>query len=641
MSRKAPGLVHKGAFLGVYRGKTMLNSTYCDFKLDNPDTVNFLEYELSIESYASGALVYKLGELAQEHGIVFDGYDPHNVDDNAMMVSAYGCGNITCVINDPHIEPYSKENKEEVGHCNTVMREVMVGGWPHLVLFANKKIKKGEELRYSYGNAFWSFVKDGVHRLEKQERLMDARQAAAAAAAAAVVPPSMAMAVALMMMAGVTPRQRLQVNGAAGAAAAAPVLAVRAASATSAEGFMDVVVEEEGEVVEDQREQQQTGKRKGNNSNGDYSRIYANGNGGINAAAVVATPQPPSSTITTTTTTAVQTVQQQQQQQRQESLPISTDGCRRRRFSGKTPQGKASKPDGMVTSSPVVLPLQQQQQHQYHAEVGEEEENEKENEEVENEMGEEEEEQLQQQQQTPMPTEEIEIDVTGGEEVDGGGTGGGDNQNAESNEENVEENVAVTVDAAAVAAALLPSEEPGINAEHILRDDLRAARKVLKKREKSLKNVDHVLNAKRQHNEEEKSWESREEYEEALDLQRLKMKDKDSALEAVHEATMALEVFLEDNEAAAGGGGGGGGPTSPSPRKRQRRSDDATSPRASKKRAKQSNRLMQNLDANGDATTSSAHKAQPLQNGQPGGGGDGVAHGATYDDDGVEIIDLT
>lgn len=52
-------------------------------------------------------------------------------------------GSLGRLVNDDHVHP------------NCRMKRVLVGGKPHLCLFAARDIHRGEEITYDYGDSNW------------------------------------------------------------------------------------------------------------------------------------------------------------------------------------------------------------------------------------------------------------------------------------------------------------------------------------------------------------------------------------------------------------------------------------------------------------------------------------------------------
>lgn len=155
----------EGTFLGVYRGTAMLHSTFKKWKISSsPPTTNPIAYELMIDSYTASTTVYNVGKWALEHGIQSPIISRTKPNENTLDVSAAGEGNILSYINDPHIDPLG-DSIESLAE-NAAMCEVTLAGWPFLVMFATRAIATGEEILYSYGDAFWEYVEEHTLRLK-------------------------------------------------------------------------------------------------------------------------------------------------------------------------------------------------------------------------------------------------------------------------------------------------------------------------------------------------------------------------------------------------------------------------------------------------------------------------------------------
>ncbi|KAG7667096.1 hypothetical protein KSW81_000838 [Nannochloris sp. 'desiccata'] len=154
-----------GAFIGVYRGKSLIGlDEYRDIKYAPPG-VDYLQFELEIESYTASAVHYNIGFEAVENGITFEGLDPIEPSYSSVHVCAARYGNLTALVNDPSLDPMGNTTIETIGEDNTCLVEIIVGGWPCIVMFASKAINPGEELRYSYGHSFWKYVHGATKRL--------------------------------------------------------------------------------------------------------------------------------------------------------------------------------------------------------------------------------------------------------------------------------------------------------------------------------------------------------------------------------------------------------------------------------------------------------------------------------------------
>ena len=76
-----------------------------------------------------------------------------------LMASAYGFGNMMCLINDglgPRAKgapPLSDEQSERA--CNAKLIEVLVHGWPAILVVTIKQVQPGQELLLLYGDGYW------------------------------------------------------------------------------------------------------------------------------------------------------------------------------------------------------------------------------------------------------------------------------------------------------------------------------------------------------------------------------------------------------------------------------------------------------------------------------------------------------
>ena len=151
-----------GSFIGVYRGEVMLQSIFKKWRLSPPRGRHPIAHEIAIDSYAATTTLYNLGEWAQAMGIRFPGMSLTRPQDNAVVISAAKYGNITSVINDPHLRPMD-DSDESLGE-NVDMFEIILGAWPFFVMFTTKEIGPGEDLRYNYGAAFWDYMQEHAYR---------------------------------------------------------------------------------------------------------------------------------------------------------------------------------------------------------------------------------------------------------------------------------------------------------------------------------------------------------------------------------------------------------------------------------------------------------------------------------------------
>ncbi|KAJ7702283.1 hypothetical protein B0H17DRAFT_1043509 [Mycena rosella] len=77
----------------------------------------------------------------------------YGLTETSFVLDAQWLGNPTRFLNDSwHVPPGSRSEPKEP-NCNT--RENVVNGERRLVVYAEKKIKKGAELFLSYGDVYW------------------------------------------------------------------------------------------------------------------------------------------------------------------------------------------------------------------------------------------------------------------------------------------------------------------------------------------------------------------------------------------------------------------------------------------------------------------------------------------------------
>lgn len=120
------------------------------------------DYEILVESYTANTECDDLLNWATDHKVTFP--DKHLKDPNCLkiMVSAAKYGNLTCVINDPHLDPLG-ESDASLG-ANVCMVEIVIGTWPFLVMATMEDIAPAQELRYSYGLGFWDNLNGVIRR---------------------------------------------------------------------------------------------------------------------------------------------------------------------------------------------------------------------------------------------------------------------------------------------------------------------------------------------------------------------------------------------------------------------------------------------------------------------------------------------
>ena len=97
-----------------------------------------------------------------------------------LMASAYGFGNMMCLINDglgprPKGMPVlSEEESEQV--CNAKLIEVLVHGWPAIVVVTVKQVQPGQELLLLYGDGYWEQLRQLAARLQGHRASLAAQQ---------------------------------------------------------------------------------------------------------------------------------------------------------------------------------------------------------------------------------------------------------------------------------------------------------------------------------------------------------------------------------------------------------------------------------------------------------------------------------
>jgi len=156
--------IRAGAYLGMYRGKAMLQSSFRKWKISSsPPTMNPIAFELFIDSYTASTTEYNVGKWAYDHGLHWLPFSKTKASENTLMVSANDEGNIMSYVNDPHLDPMG-DSDESLGE-NATLCEVVLAGWPFIVMFATRDIGVGEEVLYSYGDAFWEYVEEHTLRL--------------------------------------------------------------------------------------------------------------------------------------------------------------------------------------------------------------------------------------------------------------------------------------------------------------------------------------------------------------------------------------------------------------------------------------------------------------------------------------------
>lgn len=160
--RNASSPIRRGTFLGLYRGEVMLHSAFKKWKLTPPAGVHPIAHEMLIDSYAAVTTLYNIGEWARQYNVTFPHMSHTRAHDNSLVVSAARHGNIMCVINDPHICPM-EDDMRNLGE-NVDLFEVVIGPWPFFCMFATRDIQPNEDLKYSYGTAFWDYFQEHTLR---------------------------------------------------------------------------------------------------------------------------------------------------------------------------------------------------------------------------------------------------------------------------------------------------------------------------------------------------------------------------------------------------------------------------------------------------------------------------------------------
>lgn len=110
-----------------------------------------------------------------------------------LITTAFLYGNLTCLINDPLVDPFgqmpsgsqSHDDLETIAEPNCRMMSCLVRGWPFIVLVSTKAIKPGEELLYLYGghatsaDGYWHILRNAIasenealKKLDENEKLL-------------------------------------------------------------------------------------------------------------------------------------------------------------------------------------------------------------------------------------------------------------------------------------------------------------------------------------------------------------------------------------------------------------------------------------------------------------------------------------
>lgn len=149
-------------FIGFYAGRTSLTADYDEYKLEPTtpeETAN--ERALKLESYSASIEHFDLAGFARDHGIELPCIDCSERCE--MIISAYGNDKLTSCINDPSLDPFDRHCTQRLPD-NTYIVQVLIGPWPHMVMFTKDTVSADMDLRYDYGPAFWTIVRENTKR---------------------------------------------------------------------------------------------------------------------------------------------------------------------------------------------------------------------------------------------------------------------------------------------------------------------------------------------------------------------------------------------------------------------------------------------------------------------------------------------
>lgn len=80
-----------------------------------------------------------------------------------LYFCALGFGNLTCLVNDPVLDPMAAAASADadcVADANVEMCVVLVNGLPMPVLVTTQEVKRGQEVLCSYGRPYWQMWAD-------------------------------------------------------------------------------------------------------------------------------------------------------------------------------------------------------------------------------------------------------------------------------------------------------------------------------------------------------------------------------------------------------------------------------------------------------------------------------------------------
>eukprot|EP00891_Asterochloris_glomerata_P006690 jgi/Astpho2/6690/Aster-05043 len=183
-----------GAVLGMYRGLLVVgdyvDEAYTDLDHDVPHWFSQgntdekearLLWKQAVDSYGADI---EYGELPEE-------FREKVMQDcnSSVMISAYGYGNETALINDPAPDPMSGAAQDADRLCSCVFVPAWVGNWPFMlvarirpggyILFCGLQSsahKLNAEPSLTYGSGFWSAAKGHQRKIRKHRRDRQERQ---------------------------------------------------------------------------------------------------------------------------------------------------------------------------------------------------------------------------------------------------------------------------------------------------------------------------------------------------------------------------------------------------------------------------------------------------------------------------------
>lgn len=160
-------------FIGPYAGLTMFPIDSCHFAKNSSFAIrlgfqSFQELSTQVDVYSADFehLFEDFAPPIPESDFAKEACQEHNSKDQHhwLFTTAYLYGNITSLINDPAIDPFTSPegNFIEPPNCNVV--NCLVWGWPFQFLVNFREIKPNKELLYCYGSTYWNLLEERIQQ---------------------------------------------------------------------------------------------------------------------------------------------------------------------------------------------------------------------------------------------------------------------------------------------------------------------------------------------------------------------------------------------------------------------------------------------------------------------------------------------